>query len=238
MEKVLEAVGLTAGYGLVTIIEDISVEVREREIVAVIGPNGAGKTTLMLALAGLATVKSGKTLLNNEDITRLPPYERVVKGLVLSLERRRLFPDMTVYENVMTGAYRRRDRENIRKDYEMVAELFPIIEKRRKQLAGTLSGGEQQMVALARALMARPRVLLLDEPSVGLAPIARLAVFEKVREIRERQNIAILVVEQDAALALQTADRAYVMEGGRITLEGSGTNLLSSPKIRESYIGL
>lgn len=238
MEKVLEAVGLTAGYGPVTIIEDISVEVREREIVAVIGPNGAGKTTLMLALAGLATVKSGKTLLNNEDITRLPPYERVVKGLVLSLERRRLFPDMTVYENVMTGAYRRRDRENIRKDYEMVAELFPIIEKRRKQLAGTLSGGEQQMVALARALMARPRVLLLDEPSVGLAPIARLAVFEKVREIRERQNIAILVVEQDAALALQTADRAYVMEGGRITLEGSGTNLLSSPKIRESYIGL
>ncbi|GBC72412.1 High-affinity branched-chain amino acid transport ATP-binding protein LivF [archaeon HR03] len=238
MEKVLEAVGLTAGYGPVTIIEDISVEVREREIVAVIGPNGAGKTTLMLALAGLATVKSGKTLLNNEDITRLPPYERVVKGLVLSLERRRLFPDMTVYENVMTGAYRRRDRENIRKDYEMVAELFPIIEKRRKQLAGTLSGGEQQMVALARALMARPRVLLLDEPSVGLAPIARLAVFEKVREIRERQNIAILVVEQDAALALQTADRAYVMEGGRITLEGSGTGLLSSPKIRESYIGL
>ncbi|MEM4494538.1 MAG: ABC transporter ATP-binding protein [Candidatus Caldarchaeum sp.] len=234
----LEAVDLTAGYGPVTIIENINIEVHEKEIVAVIGPNGAGKTTLMLALAGLATVKSGKTLLNGEDVTRLPPYDRVVKGLVLSLERRRLFPDMTVYENVMAGAYRRKDREEIMKDYEMVSELFPIVEKRRKQLAGTLSGGEQQMVALARALMARPRVLLLDEPSVGLAPIARIAVFEKVREIRERQGIAILVVEQDAALALQTADRAYVLEGGRIALEGSGTGLLNSPKIRESYIGL
>lgn len=238
MEKMLEAVGLTAGYGPVTIIENINIEVHEKEIVAVIGPNGAGKTTLMLALAGVATVKSGRTLLNGEDITRLPPYDRVVKGLVLSLERRRLFPDMTVYENVMAGAYRRKDKEEIMKDYEMVSELFPIIEKRRKQLAGTLSGGEQQMVALARALMARPRVLLLDEPSVGLAPIARIAVFEKVREIRERQGIAILVVEQDASLALQTADRAYVMEGGKIALEGSGTGLLNSPKIRESYIGL
>ncbi|MEM4573137.1 MAG: ABC transporter ATP-binding protein [Candidatus Caldarchaeum sp.] len=235
---VLEVENLIAGYGPVTVIEDINLTVREKEIVAVIGPNGAGKTTLMLALVGLATIKSGKITLINEDVTKLPPYEKVRKGLVLSLERRRLFPDMTVYENVMSGAYTRKDKNGIMDDYRMVADLFPIIEKRRKQLAGTLSGGEQQMVAIARALMARPRVLLLDEPSVGLAPIARRTVFEKIREIRERQGISILVVEQDASLALQTADRAYVLEQGKIVYEGSGIALLNSEKIRQSYIGI
>ncbi|MCS6785304.1 MAG: ABC transporter ATP-binding protein [Candidatus Caldarchaeum sp.] len=238
MADMLTVEKLTAGYGPVTIIEDVDIRVGKGEIVAVIGPNGAGKTTMMLSLMGLATVKSGRVVLDGEEITKLPPYERVVKGLVLSLERRRLFPDMTVYENVMSGAYRRKDKEKIREDYGMVAQLFPIIEKRRRQLAGTLSGGEQQMVAIARALMSKPRVLLLDEPSVGLAPIARRMVFEKIKEIRERQGLSILVVEQDASLALQTADRAYVLEQGRIAMEGVGLALLNSEKIRQSYIGI
>ena len=238
MPDILTVENLSAGYGPVKIVEDVSLSVGEGEVVAVIGPNGAGKTTLMLAVMGMATVFSGRVLLMGEDVTRLPPYLKVGKGLVLSLERRRLFPDMTVYENVISGAYLRRDRNGVNEDYAMVCELFPIIEKRAKQFAGTLSGGEQQMVAIARALMAKPRVMLLDEPSVGLAPLARKTVFDKVREIREKHGISILIVEQDASLALATADRAYVLEQGRIKLSGRGEELLRKPEIRQSYIGL
>ena len=238
MPDILTVENLSAGYGPVKIVEDVSLSVGEGEVVAVIGPNGAGKTTLMLAVMGMATVFSGRVLLMGEDVTRLPPYLKVGKGLVLSLERRRLFPDMTVYENVISGAYLRRDRNGVNEDYAMVCELFPIIEKRAKQFAGTLSGGEQQMVAIARALMAKPRVMLLDEPSVGLAPLARKTVFDKVREIREKYGISILIVEQDASLALATADRAYVLEQGRIKLSGRGEELLRKPEIRQSYIGL
>jgi branched-chain amino acid transport system ATP-binding protein len=238
MPDVLSVENLSAGYGPVKIIEDVSLDVGEGEVVAVIGPNGAGKTTLMLAVMGMATVFSGRVLLMGDDVTRLPPYLKVGKGLVLSLERRRLFPDMTVYENVISGAYLRKDRNGVREDYAMVCEIFPIIEKRAKQLAGTLSGGEQQMVAIARALMAKPKVMLLDEPSVGLAPLARKTVFDKVREIREKHGISILIVEQDASLALATVDRAYVLEQGRIKLSGRGEELLRKPEIRQSYIGL
>jgi branched-chain amino acid transport system ATP-binding protein len=238
MPDVLSVENLSAGYGPVKIIEDVSLNVGEGEVVAVIGPNGAGKTTLMLAVMGMATVFSGRVLLMGDDVTRLPPYLKVGKGLVLSLERRRLFPDMTVYENVISGAYLRKDRNGVREDYAMVCEIFPIIEKRAKQLAGTLSGGEQQMVAIARALMAKPKVMLLDEPSVGLAPLARQTVFDKVREIREKHGISILIVEQDASLALATVDRAYVLEQGRIKLSGRGEELLRKPEIRQSYIGL
>jgi branched-chain amino acid transport system ATP-binding protein len=238
MPDVLSVENLSAGYGPVKIIEDVSLNVGEGEVVAVIGPNGAGKTTLMLAVMGMATVFSGRVLLMGDDVTRLPPYLKVGKGLVLSLERRRLFPDMTVYENVISGAYLRKDRNGVREDYAMVCELFPMIEKRAKQLAGTLSGGEQQMVAIARALMAKPKVMLLDEPSVGLAPLARKTVFDKVGEIREKHGISILIVEQDASLALATADRAYVLEQGRIKLSGRGEELLRKPEIRQSYIGL
>jgi branched-chain amino acid transport system ATP-binding protein len=238
MPDVLSVENLSAGYGPVKIIEDVSLNVGEGEVVAVIGPNGAGKTTLMLAVMGMATVFSGRVLLMGDDVTRLPPYLKVGKGLVLSLERRRLFPDMTVYENVISGAYLRKDRNGVREDYAMVCEIFPMIEKRAKQLAGTLSGGEQQMVAIARALMAKPKVMLLDEPSVGLAPLARKTVFDKVGEIREKHGISILIVEQDASLALATADRAYVLEQGRIKLSGRGEELLRKPEIRQSYIGL
>ncbi|MEM3021708.1 MAG: ABC transporter ATP-binding protein [Candidatus Caldarchaeum sp.] len=238
MSEVLRVEGLTAGYGPVPVVKDLTLHVDGNEIVAVIGPNGAGKTTLMLAVAGILNTMKGRIILMGEDLTNVPAYERVVRGLVLSLERRRLFPDMSVYENVMAGAFRRRDGDGIKHDYKMVSELFPIIEQRRRQLAGTLSGGEQQMVAIARALMARPRVLLLDEPSVGLAPLARKIVFDKVREIRDRQGISILLVEQDASLALQYADRAYVLEQGQISLTGTGVELLNSPVVRRSYIGL
>ncbi|MEM4381922.1 MAG: ABC transporter ATP-binding protein [Candidatus Caldarchaeum sp.] len=238
MSEVLRVEGLTAGYGPVPVVKDLTLHVDGNEIVAVIGPNGAGKTTLMLAIAGILNTMKGRIILMGEDLTNVPAYERVVRGLVLSLERRRLFPDMSVYENVMAGAFRRRDGDGIKHDYKMVSELFPIIEQRRRQLAGTLSGGEQQMVAIARALMARPRVLLLDEPSVGLAPLARKIVFDKVKEIRDRQGISILLVEQDASLALQYADRAYVLEQGQISLTGTGVELLNSPVVRRSYIGL
>ncbi|MEM2044488.1 MAG: ABC transporter ATP-binding protein [Candidatus Caldarchaeum sp.] len=238
MSEVLRVEGLTAGYGPVPVVKDLTLHVDGNEIVAVIGPNGAGKTTLMLAVAGILNTMKGRIILMGEDLTNVPAYERVVRGLVLSLERRRLFPDMSVYENVMAGAFRRRDGDGIKHDYKMVSELFPIIEQRRRQLAGTLSGGEQQMVAIARALMARPRVLLLDEPSVGLAPLARKIVFDKVKEIRDRQGISILLVEQDASLALQYADRAYVLEQGQISLTGTGVELLNSPAVRRSYIGL
>ncbi|MEM0383536.1 MAG: ABC transporter ATP-binding protein [Candidatus Caldarchaeum sp.] len=238
MSEVLRVEGLTAGYGPVPVVKDLTLHVDGNEIVAVIGPNGAGKTTLMLAVAGILNTMKGRIILMGEDLTNVPAYERVVRGLVLSLERRRLFPDMSVYENVMAGAFRRRDGDGIKHDYKMVSELFPIIEQRRRQLAGTLSGGEQQMVAIARALMAKPRVLLLDEPSVGLAPLARKIVFDKVREIRDRQGISILLVEQDASLALQYADRAYVLEQGQISLTGTGVELLNSPVVRRSYIGL
>ncbi|MEM0443530.1 MAG: ABC transporter ATP-binding protein [Candidatus Caldarchaeum sp.] len=238
MSEVLRVEGLTAGYGPVPVVKDLTLHVDGNEIVAVIGPNGAGKTTLMLAVAGILNTMKGRIILMGEDLTNVPAYERVVRGLVLSLERRRLFPDMSVYENVMAGAFRRRDGDGIKHDYKMVSELFPIIEQRRRQLAGTLSGGEQQMVAIARALMARPRVLLLDEPSVGLAPLARKIVFDKVKEIRDRQGISILLVEQDASLALQYADRAYVLEQGQISLTGTGVELLNSPVVRRSYIGL
>jgi len=238
VSEVLRVEGLTAGYGPVPVVKDLTLHVDGNEIVAVIGPNGAGKTTLMLAVAGILNTMKGRIILMGEDLTNVPAYERVVRGLVLSLERRRLFPDMSVYENVMAGAFRRRDGDGIKHDYKMVSELFPIIEQRRRQLAGTLSGGEQQMVAIARALMARPRVLLLDEPSVGLAPLARKIVFDKVKEIRDRQGISILLVEQDASLALQYADRAYVLEQGQISLTGTGVELLNSPVVRRSYIGL
>jgi len=238
MSDVLSVENLSAGYGPVKIVDDVSINVGEGEVVAVIGPNGAGKTTLMLAVMGMATVFSGRVLFMGRDVTHLPPYEKVGLGLVLSLERRRLFPDMTVYENVVSGAYLRKDKNGLKEDYGMVCELFPIIKARSKQLAGTLSGGEQQMVAIARALMAKPKVMLLDEPSVGLAPLARKTVFDKVREIREKHGISILIVEQDASLALATADRAYVLEQGRIRLSGSGEELLRKPEIRQSYIGL
>lgn len=204
----------------------------------IIGPNGAGKTTLLLTIAGLLKPHRGKVMFNGLDVTRMSCHERVKMGLVLCPERRRLFPRMTVGDNVMAGAFLRNDGDDVKRDLERAMEIFPIIRERWGQRAGTLSGGEQQMVAIARALMARPRLLMLDEPSVGLSPLAKAMVLEKVKELRETEGVSVLLVEQDAYAALEIADRAYVMESGRIAMEGETANLRCDEKIKNSYLGV
>lgn len=235
---VLRVEGLRSGYGGSEVLHGVSLEVRDDEVVSVIGPNGAGKSTLLLTIAGIVRPHAGRIRYGGEDVTSLPVHERVRRGIVLCPERRRLFPEMTVGENVLAGAYLRRDRDGIRRDLEKVFEIFPFIKERWRQLAGTLSGGEQQMVAIARALMSRPRLLMLDEPSVGLAPVMKVTVFEKVREIREREGIPVLVVEQDAYLAMSVSDRTYVLESGSVVLEGKSSELMGNDDVKSRYLGL
>lgn len=208
------------------------------EAVAIIGPNGAGKTTLLLTLAGLLPARHGVVRFQKENITSTRPDERVKTGLVLCPERRRLFPEMTVLENLLAGAYLRRNREEVKKDLAHLGTIFPVINERLGQLAGTLSGGEQQMVAIARALMAKPKLLMLDEPSVGLAPLIRRRLYEKIAQIRNSGETTILLTEQDAELALEFAQRAYVLEHGTLAAQGKASELLADPAIRKSYLGL
>lgn len=228
---------LYSGYDKALILKDVSLTVKEKELVVVLGANGSGKTTLMITLAGILKPVSGRIEFYSHDITKLEPYERVKKGLALCLERRRLFLSMSVIENVLSGAYLRRDRKSVVEDLSYIYDLFPIIKERKNQLAGTLSGGEQQMVAIARALMSKPRLLMLDEPSVGLAPIMKQKVFDKVQEIKEREGISILVTEQDASI-LPFADRAYILEHGQISIQGKGEELLKDARIKASYLGV
>jgi branched-chain amino acid transport system ATP-binding protein len=235
---VLKVEGLRAGYGGSEVLHGVSIEVRGDEVVSIIGPNGAGKTTLLLTIAGLVRPVSGRITYMREEVTSLPVHERVRRGLVLCPERRRLFPEMTVGENVMAGAYLRNDKDGIRKDLEKVFEIFPFVRERWRQMAGTLSGGEQQMVAIARALMSRPRLLMLDEPSVGLAPVMKVTVFEKVKEIREREGIPVLVVEQDAYLAMSVSDRTYVIESGSVVMEGRSAELMVNDDVKSRYLGV
>ncbi len=234
----LQVNGLNSGYGNAQIIYDLSLGVGEKKIVSIIGPNGAGKTTLLLTLTGIIKPYSGEVRLDGEDITRLEPYERVGRGLVLAPERRRLFPEMTVLENLLMGAYHRKDKKGVGEDLEMVYQIFPALKARKNQMAGTLSGGEQQMVAIGRALMSRPKLLLLDEPSVGLAPSLREKIFDAVAKIREDRGVTVLAAEQDASVALPISDEAHVLEHGRITLSGTAGEIMSNPKVREAYLGL
>lgn len=229
--------GLFSGYSGSVVLQGVDIEVGD-ELVTIIGPNGAGKTTLLLTIAGLLKPHRGKVMFNGLDVTRMSCHERVKMGLVLCPERRRLFPRMTVGDNVMAGAFLRNDGDDVKRDLERAMEIFPIIRERWGQRAGTLSGGEQQMVAIARALMARPRLLMLDEPSVGLSPLAKAMVLEKVKELRETEGVSVLLVEQDAYAALEIADRAYVMESGRIAMEGETANLRCDEKIKNSYLGV
>lgn len=235
----LEVRNLSSGYGKAQVLYSISLTIKPGDIMTIIGPNGAGKTTLLMTLAGVIRPYSGSIILDGQDITWLPPYERVRRGMVLAPERRRLFPEMTVLENLLMGAYVRLNRRGeVKDDLERVFQLFPVLKDRKNQVAGTLSGGEQQMVAIGRALMARPRLLMLDEPSVGLAPSLRERIFDTIARIRDEEKITILIVEQDASVALPIADYAGVLEHGRLVLSGPAEEIAGNPRVRKSYLGL
>lgn len=225
-------------YGNIQALKDVTIEVEEGEIVALIGANGAGKTTTLMSICGITPPRSGAIFLDGDPIHELSPDNIVKKGIVQVPEGRRIFPDMTVLENLEMGAFLRTNKRQIQQDLNYVMTLFPILEKRQSQLGGTLSGGEQQMLAISRALMARPRVLLLDEPSLGLAPLIIKQIFEIIRQINKESNTTIFLVEQNANQALKLADRGYVMENGKITLVDSAPNLLSNVDVRKAYLGI
>ena len=228
---------LSAYYGPVQILHDIDITVAAGEIVGLVGANAAGKSTLMFSLAGLRTRATGGIFIGDARVDALPAYERVLHGLVLVPERRRLFPFMTVLENLEIGAYSAVARPARRETLDQVYELLPVLSERRGQVAGSLSGGEQQMLAIGRALMAKPRVLLLDEPTEGLAPLYVKLLFEVVRNLRAL-DLTILIVEQNVHHVLRTADRAYVIENGRIVMQGAGGDLLNDERLKVAYLGL
>ena len=233
----LEIDNLTLAYGRIEALHSVSIRVAEGEVVALIGANGAGKTTTMRGISGLLPAKTGTIRFHGEDITNLRADLRVIKGICQSPEGRGVFPGMTVLENLDMGAYTRKNQAEIKADLDRVMTLFPRLAERRKQAAGTLSGGELQMLAVGRALMSRPKLLLLDEPSMGLAPLVIKQIFDIITEINE-QGTTILLVEQNAQQALSRAHRAYVLETGRIVKEGTGQDLLHDPAVKEAYLGV
>ena len=232
----LELKALKVAYGGIQAVKGIDLSVAEGELVCLIGANGAGKTTTLKGITGLQPIKSGKIHYAGADITGKPAFQLVRKGLSMVPEGRGVFGALTIEENLAMGAYTRDDRPAIKQDVERVFSLFPRLKERRKQTAGTLSGGEQQMLAMGRAMMSRPKLLLLDEPSMGLAPLMVQKVFETVIAIA-REGVTILLIEQNAKLALEVSSRGYVMESGEITLHGEAAQLLSDPKVRAAYLG-
>ena len=231
----LESVKIS--YGAIQAVKGVSLEVREGEVVTIIGANGAGKSTLLKAIVGLEPVAEGRVLIDGKDCTTVPGHKRVGLGVAMSPEGRGVFADQTVRENLMLGAYSRKgDAAATDAAIEREFKRFPRLRERQDQLSGTLSGGEQQMLAISRALMSEPRLLLLDEPSLGLAPLIIKDIFSAIRELREA-GLTILLVEQMAKQALGVADRAYVLETGCVTLEGSGRELLANPKVKAAYLG-
>ncbi|WP_457569090.1 ABC transporter ATP-binding protein [Desulfurobacterium sp.] len=234
----LEVRNINTFYGNIQALHNVSLKVNEGEIVTLIGANGAGKTTTLMSICGVVPPRSGEIIFNGEPIHGLPPHKIVAKGIVQVPEGRMIFPELTVMENLDMGAYLRKDKEGIKKDLEYIFELFPRLAERKNQLGGTLSGGEQQMLAISRALMARPKLLLLDEPSLGLAPLIIKQIFDIIVKINKEHKTTILLVEQNAHQALKIADRAYVMESGRITMEDKAENLLNNEKVKKAYLGL
>ena len=232
----LKVTDLKVKYGMIEAIKGISFEVRDGEIVTMIGANGAGKTTTMHAISGLVKAAEGSIMLDGTELTKTAPHKIVSMGLAQVPEGRRVFAQQTVEENLNLGAYLRKDRDGIANEMEEVFQLFPRLKERRTQLAGTLSGGEQQMLAMGRALMAKPSILLMDEPSMGLSPLLVSEIFRIIREINDK-GTTILLVEQNAKRALAIADRAYVLEIGKITLEGSGEELANDERVQKAYLG-
>lgn len=227
---------LHVSYGGIKALRGINLEVPDGKIVTLIGANGAGKSTLLRSISGLVKPQAGSIRLDNKELIWSPINKICAEGIALSPEGRHVFSDLTVLENLMIGAYLRKDKEEIQRDLEWIYELFPRLKERSWQFAGTLSGGEQQMLAVGRALMSRPKILMLDEPSLGLAPLIVQHIFEIIREINKK-GVTILLVEQNANMALKTADIAYVLETGEIVLQGSGKELLENPEVREAYLG-
>ena len=234
MGDILTIENLKVNYGGIEAVKGIDVHVAEGEIVTLIGANGAGKSTTLRTISGLVKPREGRILFQDEEITGHDPSQIVGKGITMVPEGRRIFPDMTVKENLRIGAYLRND--DLSKDYEEVYALFPRLKEREWQAGGTLSGGEQQMLAVGRALMARPKLMMLDEPSLGLAPLVVKDIFEIIKRINA-QGVTILLIEQNANMALQIAHHAYVLETGRVTMEGTGEKLLKDERIREAYLG-
>jgi len=232
----LELAGLEVAYGGIKAVKGIDLAVEKGELVCLIGANGAGKTTTLKAICGLVPMRAGTVRYEGQDITGTSSYRLVERGLAMVPEGRGIFRQLTVAENLAMGAFVRNDREAVRHDLENIFELFPRLAERRSQPGGTLSGGEQQMLAIGRAMMSRPKLLLLDEPSMGLAPLLVQKIFETVRKISV-EGVTILLIEQNARLALEIANRAYVMETGTITLSGPAAELLADPKVREAYLG-
>ena len=234
-EPLLAVRGVTAFYGRVMALKGVDLDVNSGEIVALIGANGAGKSTLLMTICGTPQARSGSIVFDGEDITRRPTFEIMRKGIAQSPEGRRIFPRMTVLENLQMGAVTA-DPAHFDVDLEKALALFPILRQRQAQRGGTLSGGEQQMLAIARALMSRPRLLLLDEPSLGLAPLIVKQIFEVIRTINETEGVTVFLVEQNAYHALRLAHRGYVMVNGQITLSGPGRELLANPEVRAAYL--
>jgi branched-chain amino acid transport system ATP-binding protein len=233
----LEVKDLEVAYGSITALHGISLKVEKGKIVTLIGSNGAGKSTTLRAISGLRRVRKGKILFEGQEITNRPPHRIVGHGLTQVPEGRMIFPNLTVLENLQMGAFRQKDKQEFRKDSEYVFQIFPRLKEREKQVAGTLSGGEQQMLAIGRALMSKPRYLMLDEPSLGIAPILVKTIFSKISEINQQLGITILLVEQNANLALEISDYGYVLETGRIILQDESAKLRTNSLVREAYLG-
>ena len=233
----LEIENVSVAYGMVQILWDVSFKIKEKEIVSIIGPNGAGKTTLVKTIMGLLSAKSGTIKFKGEHIENLPPYEIVKKKISLIPEGREIFPRLTVEENILLGAYTISDKQQVKDLKERVYQIFPVLQKKENILAQTLSGGEQQMLVIGRSLMSKPELLILDEPSLGLAPIIVAKVLDTLRQINE-EGVAVLLVEQNIRDSLNIADRGYVLEEGKIIIDGEGRELLSNEHIKEVYLGL
>ncbi len=235
--SLLEVRDLHVNYGAINVLHGVSFRVAPREIVTLIGANGAGKSTTLRTLSGLVPARSGAAVFDGEPILNHPPHEIVRRGLGHVPEGRMIFANLTVHENLIMGAYLQRQRAVMAAELEYVFTLFPRLQERARQIAGTLSGGEQQMLAIGRALMGRPRFLMLDEPSLGIAPLLVKAIFQKIAEINRERGITVLLVEQNANLALEVAHRGYVMENGRLILEDTSAALRANPQVRSAYLG-
>ena len=234
----LSLVDIHSFYGNIQALKGVSLEVKEGEIITLIGANGAGKTTTLMSISGIVPPRSGDIRFMGESIMRVNPNKIVSMGISQVPEGRRIFPYLTVLENLDMGAFLRQDKDGLKTDLDYVFDLFPILAERRNQAGGTLSGGEQQMLAISRALMARPRLLLMDEPSLGLAPLIVKQIFEIIKKINKENNTTIFLVEQNANLALKVAHRGYVMENGRITLSDAAERLMANEEVKKAYLGI
>ena len=234
----LELKNIKTFYGNIQALKDVSIQISEGEIITLIGANGAGKSTTLMSISGIVPPRSGEILFMGQPIQDLPPNDIVSLGISQVPEGRRIFPFLTVAENLDMGAFLRNDKDEIKSDIEYIYELFPILAERRNQAGGTLSGGEQQMLAISRALMAKPRLLLMDEPSLGLAPLIVKQIFEIIKKINAESKTTIFLVEQNANMALKVAHRGYVMETGRVSMADTAANLLANDEVRKAYLGI